>query len=110
MKVRITRQPIGVVQGVSLKYYRPGEVYELPPSLAEYLVMEQYAIFEMRDRDRPHVPVAVERRRRGLTCAQPYALCCTFSVPVISSYVPLKSTILPFSNCQTRVPTSSSRS
>ncbi len=56
MKVRITRQPIGVVQGVSLKHYRLGEVYELPPSLAEYLVMEQFAIFEMRDRDRPLCP------------------------------------------------------
>jgi hypothetical protein len=64
MKVRITRQPIGVVQGVSLNYYRLGEVYELPPSLAEYLVMEKYAMLEMRDRDRPQVPVDVERRRQ----------------------------------------------
>jgi hypothetical protein len=64
MRVRITRQPMGIVQGVSLKYYRLGEVYELPPSLAEYLVMERYAIFEMRDRDRPSVPYAEERRRQ----------------------------------------------
>ena len=61
MRVRITRQPLGVVQGMSLKYYRPGEVYELPPSLAEYLVMEDFAIFEMRDRQ---VPVEHERRRQ----------------------------------------------
>ena len=64
MKVRITRQPIGSIQGVALKYYRPGEVYELPPPLAEYLVMENFAILEMRDRDRPPVPVEVERRRQ----------------------------------------------
>ena len=64
MRVRITRQPLGTVQGMSLKHYRPGEVYELPPSLAEYLVMEQFAILEMRDRDKPPVPVAVDRRRR----------------------------------------------
>jgi hypothetical protein len=64
MRVRITRQPLGTVQGMSLKHYRPGEVYELPPSLAEYLVMEQFAILEMRDRDKPAVPVAVDRRRR----------------------------------------------
>ena len=64
MKVRITRQPIGVVQGVSLNYYRLGEVYELPPSLAEYLVMEKYAMLEMRDRDRPQGPISVERRRQ----------------------------------------------
>lgn len=61
MRVRITRQPVGVIQGMSLKYYRPGEVYELPPLLAEYLVMEDFAIFEMRDRE---VPVEHDRRRR----------------------------------------------
>ena len=65
MRVKITRQPIGVVQGMSLKYYRPGEVYELPPSLAEYLVMEDYAIVEMRDRNRPPMPITEERRRRA---------------------------------------------
>jgi hypothetical protein len=64
MRVRITRQPLGIVQGVSLKHYRPGEVYELPPPLAEYLVIERYAIFEMRVRDKPPVPIAEERRRR----------------------------------------------
>ena len=66
MRVRITRQPVGVIQGVSLKHYRPGEVYELPPSLADYLVIEQYAIFEMRERDKPPVPIAEERRRRSI--------------------------------------------
>jgi hypothetical protein len=64
MKVRITRQPTGVVHGMSLKYYRLGEVYELPAPLAEYLVMEKYAMLEMRDRDRPPVPLEVDRRRR----------------------------------------------
>jgi hypothetical protein len=64
MKVRITRQPVGMIQGVGLNHYRLGEVYELPPALAEYLVVERFAIFEMRDRDKPPEPVAVERRRR----------------------------------------------
>ena len=50
---------------MSLMYYRLGEVYELPPSLAEYLVMEEYAIVEMRDRNRPPMPIAEERRRRA---------------------------------------------
>lgn len=63
MRVRITRQPIGMVQGMSLNYYRSGEVYELPPSLAEYLVMENYAIVEMRDREKK-ARVAVEEERR----------------------------------------------
>ena len=65
MKVKITRQPIGMVQGVSLYHYRAGEVYDLPPSLAEYLVMGKYAIVEMRERDRPPVKIAEERRRRA---------------------------------------------
>ena len=65
MKVKITRQPLGMVQGMSLNHYRSGEVYDLPPSLAEYLVIERYAIVEMRDRDRPPVPIAEERRRRA---------------------------------------------
>jgi hypothetical protein len=64
MKVRISRRPQGVVQGVSLQHYRPGEVYDLPPALAEYLVMEGFAILEMRDHDKPRVDVRFERRRR----------------------------------------------
>ena len=64
MRVKITRQPVGHVNGISLNYYRPGEVYDLPQSLAEYLVMERYAVIEMRDRDRQR-PVDEERRRRA---------------------------------------------
>ena len=65
MRVRITRQPIGMVQGMSLKCYRQGEVYDLSPSLAEYLIMEKFAIVEMRDQERtPTLPVIEERRRR----------------------------------------------
>jgi hypothetical protein len=63
MKVRILRQPRGTVSGVTLSHYRPGEVYDIPAILAEYLVMEQFAMLEMRDRDRPPVPVEVERRQ-----------------------------------------------
>ena len=63
MRVRITRQPVGVIHGISLNYYRPGEVYDLPQSLAEFLVMEEYAMIEMRDRER-QIPVVEERRRR----------------------------------------------
>ena len=65
MKVKITRQPLGMIQGVALNHYRTGEVYELPPSLAEYLVLKKYAIFEMRDPFKPPVPVAEDRRRRA---------------------------------------------
>ena len=65
MRVKITRQPIGMIQGMSLNYYRQGEIYELPPSLAEYLVMEKYAIFEMRDRDSRPMHAGEDRRRRA---------------------------------------------
>jgi hypothetical protein len=66
MRVRITRRPPGVVQDVSLQHYRPGEVYDLPPALAEYLVMHDLAIVEMRDPVRTQTQqVRVERRRRA---------------------------------------------
>ena len=65
MKVRIIRQPQGTVSGVALNSYRCGEVYDIPPTLAEYLVLEQFAILEMRDAAREgSAAVAVERRRK----------------------------------------------
>ena len=64
MRVRIIQQPKGTVSGASLRSYRPGEVYDIPSTLADYLILEKYAILEMRDRER-RVPVAVERRRSG---------------------------------------------
>jgi hypothetical protein len=53
-----------MVQGMSLNYYRAGEVYDLAPSLAEYLIMMNYAIVEMRDRERRPIPHFGEERRR----------------------------------------------
>ena len=63
MRVRIVRQPQGTVTGISLKYYRPGQVYELPPTLADYLVAEEYAIYEMRESNQPSRPSGPERRK-----------------------------------------------
>ena len=63
MKVRIIRQPRGSVSGISLNNYRAGEVYDIPAILAEYLVMEEFALLEMRERDRSPIPGAVERRQ-----------------------------------------------
>ena len=62
MRVRILRQPQGTVSGVTLRNYRPGEVYDIPSTLADYLILEEYAILEMRAH-KSHVPVDVERRR-----------------------------------------------
>jgi hypothetical protein len=63
MRVKIIRQPHGHITGISLKHYRPGQTYDLPPTLADYLVAEEYAIFEMRDQESPQAPVPVERRK-----------------------------------------------
>ena len=64
MKVRILRQSYGSVQGVSLRLYRPGQVYDLPPTLAAYVVAEGLAIVEMRA-DQYSKPFYPERRRNG---------------------------------------------
>lgn len=64
MRVRITRTPRGVVDGMSLHYYHPGEAYDLSLELAEYLVAEGYACIEMRQRQRSSRPRSHERRRR----------------------------------------------
>jgi hypothetical protein len=65
LKVLMLRQPVGSVQGVSLRWYRPGQVYDLPAALAAYLVTEGFALVEMRaDRDLPS-RIDGDRRRRS---------------------------------------------
>ena len=63
MRVRITRTPRGVVDGMSLHYYHPGEAYDVSPELAEYLVAEGFASIEMRQRERSSRPRMNDRRR-----------------------------------------------
>jgi len=65
MKVRIMRDPTGVVDGMSLHFYHAGETYEVLPALAEYLVAEGYASIEMRRRQRSSRPRQRDRRRSG---------------------------------------------
>jgi hypothetical protein len=61
-KVCIVHQPTGMVQGLSLRDYRIGHVYDLPASVAAQLVMEGFAFVEMRRETRPlHHP---DRRRK----------------------------------------------
>ena len=60
--MRITRQPSGSVDGVSVDCYRVGCVYDLAPVLAEYLVLHDFAELEMRSRNDP---APVERRKMG---------------------------------------------
>ena len=63
MRVRITRTPKGVVDGMSLHYYHAGEAYDVSPELAEYLVAEGFASIEMRVRQRSARPRSHDRRR-----------------------------------------------
>jgi hypothetical protein len=63
MRVRITRAPRGVVDGMSLHYYHPGEAYDVTSQLAEYLVAEGFASIEMRLRQRSTRPRNRDRRR-----------------------------------------------
>lgn len=63
MRVRITRAPRGVVDGMSMHYYHAGEAYDVSPELAEYLVAAGYASIEMRQHQRSSRPRGHERRR-----------------------------------------------
>ena len=60
MRVRITRHPIGSVDGVNVECYQVGCVYDIAPVLADYLILNGFAEVEMRSRDEPP---PVERRR-----------------------------------------------
>lgn len=67
MKVRILKRPEGTLDGMSLKRYVPGEVYDVSASVADYLVLEGYAVSEMRGGSRKllHVKRRPDRRTRG---------------------------------------------
>jgi hypothetical protein len=53
------------VNGVSLRHYVPGQAYELgDPSLAGYLVLEGFAVFEMRRGQRSQRHRSSDRRKQ----------------------------------------------
>jgi hypothetical protein len=60
--VRIIRQPWGIIDGISLDHYRVGFAYELYPPLADFLVLEGYAVVEMRREQRSQRRRFNERR------------------------------------------------
>jgi hypothetical protein len=66
MKVRITREPTGGVDGVSLNHYRKDCVYDVPAELAEYLAALEYAVIEMRGRQRSSRSRPNDRRRQSI--------------------------------------------
>ena len=63
MRVKILRHTLGNANGISLRHYLPGHVYDLPPNIANYLVIQGIATFEMRIDEHPRPPGQVERRR-----------------------------------------------
>jgi hypothetical protein len=65
MIVRITREPTGAVDGVSLRHYRKGCAYDVPAELAEYLAALDFAVIEMRGRQRSSRVRTNDRRRHG---------------------------------------------
>lgn len=66
MKVRILRQPSGSLEGLSLQRYHIGQTYDLPASIAAYLVAEGFAAVEMRS-DRTRDSPSEDRRGKPTT-------------------------------------------
>ena len=62
MKVRIIRRATGTVDGVALRRYVPGEVYDVSPVLADYLVLEGFARPELRKTHRVKLQKRSDRR------------------------------------------------
>ncbi|HEY7446950.1 MAG TPA: hypothetical protein VH702_02320 [Vicinamibacterales bacterium] len=62
MLVRILKSPVGIIDGFDVGNLKVGWVYDLPTSLASLLVVEEYALAEMRvSQGRP--PPARKRER-----------------------------------------------
>ena len=63
VRVRLKRQPRGAIDGVCLRRYKAGNVYDLSAELAEYLVIEGFALLEMRRLD--SAGQRIDRRKAG---------------------------------------------
>jgi hypothetical protein len=69
--VHIIRQPPIHPEGIPNGHYSVGRTYEVPAYLAELLVMEGYAVMEMRRAQRSH-RVRPDRRRREVSGWEAY--------------------------------------
>lgn len=63
--VRVIKKPTGTINGIELRHYQLGHTYDLDPSLADYLVVEGFAVVEMRQRNRSQRFRPNDRRRHG---------------------------------------------
>jgi hypothetical protein len=48
MLVRILKSPVGIIDGFDVGTLKVGWIYDLPTSLAGVLIVEEYALAEMR--------------------------------------------------------------
>jgi len=64
VKIRIVKQTPQSVEGYPLHHYHVGFVYDVAPSLANVLVADGYAIFEMRDEHSTLQPDVDRRKKR----------------------------------------------
>ena len=64
MKVRIVQQPTGTLDGIRLDKYLRGNTYDVPASIAAYLVAEGFAQAEMRSERPPSASSLTPERRR----------------------------------------------
>ncbi len=58
----MVRQPSGNLEGLSLRKYHLGRTYDLPSSIAAYLVAQGVAVVEMRSERGSFVPASEDRR------------------------------------------------
>ena len=62
VKVRILKRPTGSVDGVNLRRYVPGGVYDVSAPIADYLVLQGSAVAEMRQLKVPVFRLKTDRR------------------------------------------------
>jgi hypothetical protein len=62
VKVRIVKRAAGTIDGVALRRYVPGEVYDVSPTLADYLILQGFARPEMRTSNRVKLQKKIDRR------------------------------------------------
>ena len=66
MLVQIVKQPTEArIDGLELKHYIVGEVYDIEPLVAEYLVVNGFAIVEVRHGQRSARKRPNDRRQSG---------------------------------------------
>jgi hypothetical protein len=63
MLVKITKQPFGKVEGMELRRYLAGQRYNVSAAVAEYLMLNGFAVVEVRGRQRSARERPIERRR-----------------------------------------------